>query len=361
MNPDAFQEHIYNWLSRKELPTSVQKISNLPIALGSDVGLVRKENQDRVACARILNNQCPIFISVVCDGMGGMTDGSACAALAISTFINSLSENRAPNIESKLKSAIKQANDTVYKIFKGEGGSTLSAFAIQGTGTIVGVNVGDSRIYIIQNGKLCQLSKDDTLAGQMPSANEFNYRHNELLQYIGMGEGIEPNLITFPPLESISNILLTSDGLHRIGNFSMESVVKNSPAEGASIARLLSISKWFGGVDNASIILASELNSLIPESQMEQGQIFEIWDNVSGLALFKQEREIPEISNSNSSLAKQKTNSESINETTSSESSIRSSIKNTTIRATKKKIRKRKSKPEAPPNKIPVQIELDEK
>ena len=51
----------------------------------SDRGSVRKENQDRAACAHIRRKGCTV--AVVCDGMGGAAGGKLASDLAVSTFL----------------------------------------------------------------------------------------------------------------------------------------------------------------------------------------------------------------------------------------------------------------------------------
>lgn len=51
----------------------------------SDRGTVRKENQDRAACAHIRRMGCTV--AVVCDGMGGAAGGKLASDLAASTFL----------------------------------------------------------------------------------------------------------------------------------------------------------------------------------------------------------------------------------------------------------------------------------
>lgn len=51
----------------------------------SDRGTVRKENQDRAACAHIRRKGCTV--AVVCDGMGGAAGGKLASDLAVSTFL----------------------------------------------------------------------------------------------------------------------------------------------------------------------------------------------------------------------------------------------------------------------------------
>ncbi len=60
---------------RQTTNSAVRRVADLPVALATDMGLVRTENQDRIAIFRVqLTNDRPTIIAVLCDGMGGMTD-----------------------------------------------------------------------------------------------------------------------------------------------------------------------------------------------------------------------------------------------------------------------------------------------
>src|SRR5581483_4357316 len=110
-------------------------------------------------------------LALVCDGMGGMRAGAECAATAAASFIMSAIRLRAFPIATCLELAAKEASDSVYRIHAGEGGSTLSALAIDTEGHYAIANVGDSRVYLIEGKKLQQLSKDDTLQGQFSESD----------------------------------------------------------------------------------------------------------------------------------------------------------------------------------------------
>ena len=76
------------WLSRSSQPRGTSQVDDLPVVLGTDVGLHRSENQDVVIFARIGSHHSePTLIALVADGMGGMVDGRTCACLAVASFV----------------------------------------------------------------------------------------------------------------------------------------------------------------------------------------------------------------------------------------------------------------------------------
>jgi serine/threonine protein phosphatase PrpC len=274
---------------RKATNSAVRRVAELPIAIASDVGLVRSENQDRAAILRIqLTENRSSIVVVLCDGMGGMSDGAECASLAIATFLSSCVQNANLSLHERVVSSVKNANDAIFTKYIGRGGATLSAFIADSQDGILGVNVGDSRIYSIVNDKLSQITVDDTIAGQFPQENENILGRNDLLQYVGMGQGIEPHIVAFPNYSAPSSILLTSDGMHFLDKQTMASVIKNASDSGLAIRRLIELAKWCGGHDNASGIIVTNISSLLmPNASTNFGNI-EVWDAFGEIQLINQ-------------------------------------------------------------------------
>ena len=80
----------------------------------SDRGSVRKENQDRAACAHIRRKGCTV--AVVCDGMGGAAGGKLASDLAVSTFLADFRREMMAGsaVEPAMRHACDAANRAVY-------------------------------------------------------------------------------------------------------------------------------------------------------------------------------------------------------------------------------------------------------
>lgn len=270
---------------RRTITSSIRRIADLPIAIATDMGIVRTENQDRAAILRVqLTNDKSTVIAILCDGMGGMTDGATCSSLAISTFLSGFIQNKYLPLKERVVISVIEANDTVFEKYKGSGGSTLSAIVIDPKEGALGVNVGDSRIYSMEDQSLSQMTVDDTLAGQFAQGDENHYRHNELLQYIGMEQGIEPHIISLPTDSKPSSILLTSDGVHFLDKRTMELVSKHASDAALAMRRLIELAKWCGGHDNASAIILNLSTIKLDNANLNFGDI-EIWDAFGELRL----------------------------------------------------------------------------
>ena len=83
MSRDSYEilhEQIHAWLHRKNISSSVRRVSMLPVAIATDIGLVRKENQDRVAVLKFrpFSKNKDMIVIALADGIGGDGRGSEC-------------------------------------------------------------------------------------------------------------------------------------------------------------------------------------------------------------------------------------------------------------------------------------------
>lgn len=269
--------------------SAVRRVSSVSAAVASVVGGVRKENQDRVAIARARDALGHSFTVVaLADGIGGMQDGALCAALTLGSFLASIIDESRRNTSSYLwlSEGVACANAAVHAKYRGTGGSTLVAALIAGDGSVQWTSVGDSRVYHATSTKLNLVSTDDTIAGQLGRNAGSDFNQSKLLQFIGVGNPIEP---TVGKLDSSSGqLLLTSDGVHFLDStpwFGM--IVQNAPDPGVCVRRLMDVSQACGGPDNASaaaLIIAPEPDSSSAGSLLPTGGL-EVWDPFGDLQI----------------------------------------------------------------------------
>jgi serine/threonine protein phosphatase PrpC len=273
-----------SWFQRKTLPSAVRRIAVFPAALTSDVGLRRDENQDRVAIAlgRCACGQ-PYVLVVLSDGMGGMRDGAVSAATTLGSLFACFFDTAKTfqGLEEALRLAVHAANSTIYSRLNGKGGATLSAVLLCRDVTYI-VNVGDSRIYKYADSELSQLTVDDTIAGQLGHSVEADMASN-LLQFIGVGESLEVNVMQVP-YNSDDLLLLTSDGIHYLDKALIATLIGNAPDPGTALRRLTETSKWCGGHDNASAAIVLPTAALLQLKETRE-DMFTIWDPYGELYL----------------------------------------------------------------------------
>ncbi len=280
MTTDIIQTHLQNWFMRKTADSGARRVSDLDVALTSDIGRVRTENQDRLAVLRIQSRTRSFLVAALCDGMGGMADGGLSASISLSSFLSACVRYRDRAVPERLLSATRAANEAVYSAFKGKGGATLSAFIVDSIEGVGGVNVGDSRIYAVTQNSIEQLTQDDTIAGQVGAKNDGGDVHgrNDLLQYVGVGQEIEPHFVDLSSISDQSIIALTSDGVHFLNQNILRSIVVNAEDLKAAALRLSALSRWCGGKDNASALVATSINSLVRSTGSYLSSVIEVWD-----------------------------------------------------------------------------------
>jgi serine/threonine protein phosphatase PrpC len=193
--------------------------------------------------------------AVVCDGLGGMSQGREAAILGASAFTAQLFCSPIVNWETRLSRAVTYANSQVYQRLRGNGGTTLSA-VISSHGGAMLCHVGDSRIYgIMPDRALEQLSRDDTINALLKrhEGDAEAPKDSRLLQFVGMGDEMEAQIATVPG--RFRSVLLTSDGAHDVPHSVFQRVITAAAGGNDLIRKLLTLSDLMGGRDNASAIL----------------------------------------------------------------------------------------------------------
>jgi serine/threonine protein phosphatase PrpC len=288
LNAAELADRVNAWLARPSRPMVVTDLLELPAAIGTTVGEVRTENQDRAVVARFIGSTpSESWIALcLCDGMGGMADGRQCAELATAVFIVSLLNNIALPPESRVRRAVLNANAAVFRRYRERGGTTIAALVYMGH--VMGVSAGDSRIYAHDpRGGLIQVSVDDSIAGELNRLNiagdaEFP---NALTQFVGIGEPLQPRMYTPKYEVQTTRWLLSSDGVHGSAGALLESILKSSPNNLSAAHRLVQLSRWCGGLDNATVVIAS-CDLFSPKTLLGRAGVLEIWDSLSKLELY---------------------------------------------------------------------------
>lgn len=266
-----FQENIQTWLSRKLADHTRNQCLEIPFILSSDIGLIRNENQDRAAVLytgrKSIN---PLFVVAVADGMGGMRDGGRCSTLALSSFFYSLIQHRNLNIRERAFEAIKASNSQVFDIYRGDGGSTLTAVLLDLQGKTVIVHLGDTRVYTFGPGKKVERhTTDDSLVEAVGGSGR------ELLQFVGMGESMQPKISELSCMEGFCAI--TTDGIHGIEERTLNKILENSANINEASERLNYVSMWCGGNDNSTSAIL-DMGEMFSSLTRYEGNGIRLWD-----------------------------------------------------------------------------------
>jgi len=170
------------------------------------------------------------FLAVLCDGMGGMALGEQASNVAVQTMIKSYMDKGDDQfIVEALEYALQTANQAVLDLAEtaglgGEVGTTLVAALVHNE-QLHWVSVGDSRIYLLRNGDVTQITEDhnyaielDALVRQKKISREQADRDPErqaLVSYLGLPRLPYVSSSRQPmPLQAGDIVILCSDGLY---------------------------------------------------------------------------------------------------------------------------------------------------
>jgi len=240
----------------------------------SDIGKRRKINEDSVFAANGL--------FVVCDGMGGHKAGEVASALAvevISQFVERSDEDREltwpfgfnPQVSfngNRLRTAIKLANRAVYRhansreAYTGMGTTVVAALISSRKARMTYANVGDSRIYLVHEGTMAQLTRDDSWANLAWSENpdddpsSTGVMKNILTKALGARDDVEFDVVD-QTLHEGDTVVLCSDGLtNMLADPRILEVIAAHPNDLPGACRqLVAEANGQGGRDNISVIL----------------------------------------------------------------------------------------------------------
>lgn len=197
----------------------------------STIGLStsRLQNEDSFGVQQYFSNGEPTILGVVADGMGGMAQGEVASKLALQTVLESKIPLHLTNQQRAewLVDLVQKANTCVTDSVR-DGGTTLSLVMAIGRDLAI-AHVGDSRIFLLRNQQICQLSEDHSMVATLLAGGQITYEEsqthpdrNVLTKSLGsrrkLSDRYVQNLSLFSsdvslPLENGDILLLCSDGV----------------------------------------------------------------------------------------------------------------------------------------------------
>lgn len=222
------------------------------------IGYKRKKNEDRFLVQELPH----IVLLAVADGLGGNAAGDIAAQHVINAFQET--EFSVDHLEEELSDALTEAEKHIFhNIEKNPDlygmGSTLTAAAIH-QNRVNWIHVGDSRMYLLHDNKIKQITKDHTFLQDFIDDNTLTLEQarthplkNMLDQCVGCDE-IEPDHGVFT-VEKNDRLLICSDGLTKhLSDLQIESILTITPFQEAG-RRLIKEALRMGGSDNITVII----------------------------------------------------------------------------------------------------------
>lgn len=228
----------------------------MTFATATHTGLVRRSNEDAFYARP------PVF--VIADGMGGAQAGEVASAMATKAFEYFLPQSSRP--EEELKSLISRVNASIFEYASGDlhrtgMGTTITAAAVSGS-TVSIAHVGDSRAWLLREGKLIRLTEDHSLVaelikeGQLTEAEAAVHPQRSVITR-ALGVEAEVDVDTYSiPWQAGDVFLLASDGLHGMIEESEIAALTSQKNDLREMAQgLIEAANSRGGHDNVTVVL----------------------------------------------------------------------------------------------------------
>lgn len=245
----------------------------------TDPGRVRKNNEDAfliAQLARASEGDAPTEVSTfdadddavilaVSDGMGGADAGEVASALVVQSLREAMMEAKG-DWDAATKTAVEKANRAVWDAAKEPGkkgmGATVTVVCVQGNQAHI-AEVGDSRAYLVRNGRIRQVTRDQSFvqflvdAGALkPEEAEKYPMKNVVLQAMGQKQDVQVALGRLE-LRRGDKLLLCSDGLSgMVSADDMRDAIMTEPTLDAACNALVARANERGGEDNITVVIA---------------------------------------------------------------------------------------------------------
>ena len=231
----------------------------------TDVGQKRTVNQDFVFTSETPVGNLPNLF-VVADGMGGHKAGDFASSYAVEVLLSTIREDENSNQVKIIRAAIETANTQLLREASDNEamsgmGTTMVLVTIVGHYAYV-ANVGDSRLYLIDENKISQITKDHSLVEEMVRMGEISRddarNHpdkNIITRALGAGRDVDVDFFDVR-LTPGDILLLCSDGLsNMVPDEDIRQVILTSEMLEEAGRRLVSMANDNGGRDNIAVVL----------------------------------------------------------------------------------------------------------
>lgn len=245
-------------------------MSNVSYAAETNMGIVRKNNEDAYVLRSIWNHT---ILAVAIDGVGGEEGGEVAASIATEAIPAYLERYRLGDRLQLLRQAVTHANNEIF--YRKQDSPDLVNMACVATALLIDsqaglahmVHVGDSRMYIFDERGLRKVSHDQSPVGELEDSGilteeqAMNHpRRNEIYRDLGseLHDADDADFLeaqTFP-IDVESDFLLCSDGLSDLVSSSqIRQVLSTNDTCERKVQSLVGLALKSGGKDNVTVVL----------------------------------------------------------------------------------------------------------
>lgn len=231
----------------------------------SIAGPMREDNQDSIHLPDHEHSIGLGLLFAIADGMGGYAHGGVASLLALESFSSTLTTQNGTPIPKALQRSVENANLQVYQkaqqLGAGRMGTTLTAAYVLGD-ILHLAHVGDSRAYLIRDGRATCLTADHTAVGDMvrakilsPAKIRTHAQRSVLTKAIGISLFVQADIIQYK-LHEGDHLVLCSDGVWSvIEDEEFARVVREQAAVDLISRNLINLALQHETDDNASAVV----------------------------------------------------------------------------------------------------------
>jgi len=224
----------------------------------TDIGKVRRENEDRFLCDDALG------LYAVADGIGGLPGGAEAAQLTV-TNLRAAIAAAPPGSLPDLAHLTQRLNEAVFQLARQISplglGTTLT-FALLRDAHLRLAHVGDSRCYLLRDKKLTCLTTDHTVENELRASHAAERiifydeaQRKALTRCIGQQGPVEPDFSRHPLREG-DRCLFCTDGITKaIDDAALAAALAADAPPAAILPNLIALANDRGGGDNATGVL----------------------------------------------------------------------------------------------------------
>lgn len=214
-------------------------------------------------------------IFIVADGMGGHAAGEVASEMAVRIVQRELAPVRdldGEDVVQMVATALKRANRAIHdrtltETDKQGMGTTVSALLLAGSRYLIG-QVGDSRVYLLRDGSLTQLTKDHSYVQEQvdagfltPEQARYHPYSNVITRCVGAGHDVEPDIYRGEARPG-DLFLVASDGLTGMVDDRRLAQLLGSRAEpDRKVQSLIAEANGRGGLDNITAIIVQVMET----------------------------------------------------------------------------------------------------
>ena len=237
----------------------------IKVGARTDVGMVRSGNEDNFFAEADVQRG----VFVVADGMGGHAAGEVASEMAVQIVARTLlplQSVKAENAPTLVAQSLKDANRAIYErmlaeVDKQGMGTTASVLVLSDHGYLIG-QIGDSRIYLLRDGGLTQITKDHSYVQEQvdaglltPEQARYHPYSNVITRCVGASDEVEADLY-FGEIRPGDVFLVASDGLTgMVDDRRLQQLLLARSGPGRIVDALIAEANNRGGLDNITAIV----------------------------------------------------------------------------------------------------------